>query len=217
MKRFNSVLAGCVTVAGLSLVAGCSSLPYGDRDPEAGHYMGYYVDPSDAHARGGIGTYVPRVAARDRDSSSDRAERPSDDQLSHSQASPQARASSSSQIVAPTAKIHFELGKADINEDSRKELSRFISSFDRKEPIRIEGYADHLGDTAFNRDLSRRRAEAVRDYLVRQGLDRSSIRVKAFGESKADGGRNSPSPEWRSALILPQSQMAGHGESEGNR
>lgn len=50
--------------------------------------------------------------------------------------------------------------------------------------IRVDGHTDSDGSAAYNRALSLRRAEAVRDYLVAQGLDADRFEVEGFGESK---------------------------------
>lgn len=49
--------------------------------------------------------------------------------------------------------------------------------------IRIEGHTDNVGSEAHNMDLSRRRAEAVKNLLVQRGVDGSRMEVVAFGES----------------------------------
>ena len=49
--------------------------------------------------------------------------------------------------------------------------------------IRIVGYADSRGTQAYNQDLSSRRAQAVKSYLIRKGLAASRIlAVKGRGE-----------------------------------
>lgn len=51
--------------------------------------------------------------------------------------------------------------------------------------VRIDGHTDSDGAAAYNQDLSERRAEAVRDYLVEKGgLDASRFEVEGFGESQ---------------------------------
>lgn len=50
--------------------------------------------------------------------------------------------------------------------------------------IRIDGAADRDGSAAANRRLSRRRAEAVRDALVRRGFPAGAIAIRAFGEDR---------------------------------
>ena len=51
--------------------------------------------------------------------------------------------------------------------------------------IVVEGHTDRLGSTAYNEKLSMQRAEAVKDYLVRNGrVDPSKISAVAKGESE---------------------------------
>ncbi len=48
----------------------------------------------------------------------------------------------------------------------------------------LRGHSDSEGDDAANRIMSRKRAEAVRDYLARKGLERSRMSVIALGETR---------------------------------
>lgn len=48
----------------------------------------------------------------------------------------------------------------------------------------LRGFTDDVGQPEFNRRLSRRRAEAVRDYLVSRGVDTSRLELSFFGESQ---------------------------------
>lgn len=58
-------------------------------------------------------------------------------------------------------------------------------SFDRLE---IVGHADRIGSDKYNLGLSRRRAEAVRDYLAGKGVDATRVRADAVGEAQAVTG-----------------------------
>jgi len=49
--------------------------------------------------------------------------------------------------------------------------------------IRIEGYADERGTEAYNRELGKRRADAVRELLVSYGVLSSQIETVSYGES----------------------------------
>lgn len=49
--------------------------------------------------------------------------------------------------------------------------------------IRVEGHTDSVGSEAYNMDLSRRRAEAVKNLLLQRGVDGSRMEVVGFGES----------------------------------
>ena len=49
--------------------------------------------------------------------------------------------------------------------------------------VEVEGHTDSTGTPAYNMDLSRARAEAVRTALVRDGVDPSRIEARGFGET----------------------------------
>jgi len=72
--------------------------------------------------------------------------------------------------------------------------------------ITVAGNADTWGDSAYNRSLSQRRAEAVRDALIRDGVNQASISVVGQGEdallvSTKDGVRE---PKNRRVEIIVQ-------------
>ena len=49
--------------------------------------------------------------------------------------------------------------------------------------VQITGYTDRIGKPAYNQRLSQRRAEAVKAYLVRQGIDASRLQTAGKGEA----------------------------------
>ena len=51
--------------------------------------------------------------------------------------------------------------------------------------VQIEGHCDERGTTEYNLALGERRANAVRDYMVKQGISRSRISVISYGEERA--------------------------------
>jgi outer membrane protein OmpA-like peptidoglycan-associated protein len=59
----------------------------------------------------------------------------------------------------------------------------------RAKRFMIEGHTDSRGSADANLDLSRRRAQAVADYLVAQGVDRSRVEVKGVGSAEPLPGR----------------------------
>jgi OOP family OmpA-OmpF porin len=54
----------------------------------------------------------------------------------------------------------------------------------------IQGHTDSQGDNAMNLDLSKRRAAAVRQYLISKGIAGERMRTQGFGETRpvADNG-----------------------------
>lgn len=54
-----------------------------------------------------------------------------------------------------------------------------------KRDIRIEGHTDSSGEKGYNLDLSQRRADAVRDFLIENGIGAERITARGQGEEKA--------------------------------
>jgi len=50
--------------------------------------------------------------------------------------------------------------------------------------VRLEGHADERGSREYNMALGEKRANAVRDFLVTQGVNGSSLEVVSFGEER---------------------------------
>jgi OOP family OmpA-OmpF porin len=50
--------------------------------------------------------------------------------------------------------------------------------------VRVEGHTDSLGSEEYNQNLGRRRAETVRNYLVRGGVAPQRITVRSYGETR---------------------------------
>lgn len=81
--------------------------------------------------------------------------------------------------------IAFAPGQANLRAAAKSGLGRlvtFVNSHPSK-PILIEGYTDSSGSARANQALSRRRAEAVRDALVAEGVATSRITSVGRGES----------------------------------
>lgn len=81
--------------------------------------------------------------------------------------------------------ITFVTDSARLTKDGRKvvrEAAEVLAEHPEVE-VRVEGHTDSVGTEAHNQKLSERRAEAVVDELVEQGVDRDRLTWKGFGES----------------------------------
>jgi outer membrane protein OmpA-like peptidoglycan-associated protein len=84
------------------------------------------------------------------------------------------------------ARIHFDFNKADIKKEYiplLKEVARVL----KENPninLRIEGYTDDIGTKAYNQKLALRRAMAVKDFLVKEGIKPERIQVVGFGKER---------------------------------
>ncbi len=78
----------------------------------------------------------------------------------------------------------FAFDSAELTAKGQAGLDEIVNSVGDFVPaISIFGYTDKLGDKAYNLDLSQRRAESVRDYLVTRGAAAGNITAKGYGEA----------------------------------
>lgn len=82
--------------------------------------------------------------------------------------------------------IFFETDKATLLPSSFPELDHLKSLLDHdpKMRISIDGHTDSSGSREHNVELSKSRAESVRDYLIKAGIDQSRMTTTSFGPAK---------------------------------
>ncbi len=89
------------------------------------------------------------------------------------------------EIPMPLNNLFFDTGKYDLLPPSIAELNRVIGILQsRKLKVEISGHTDDVGTDADNQILSERRAEAVRNYLVENGIAAELLTTKGYGESR---------------------------------
>jgi sortase system peptidoglycan-associated protein len=82
--------------------------------------------------------------------------------------------------------LHFRTGSSDIESQYENQLSNLVN-LSKQMPsssVEITGYADRNGDANFNLALSQQRTEAVRDFLNGMGIQNSSMKTVAYGETR---------------------------------
>jgi outer membrane protein OmpA-like peptidoglycan-associated protein len=87
-------------------------------------------------------------------------------------------------LVVTMADVLFASGKYDLSQDASLKLAR-LSGVILAHPglkLRIEGYTDSTGGEAFNLTLSGQRADAVRAFLVQQGLSPEDVTSIGLGQ-----------------------------------
>jgi len=89
--------------------------------------------------------------------------------------------------LAMRLEVLFDTNSATIKPESHAELDRAVTFLKETAPSAngvIEGHTDSSGADAYNLQLSQRRADAVRQYLVDHGVPASRLEAKGFGESQ---------------------------------
>ncbi len=92
----------------------------------------------------------------------------------------------------------FSQGKANIDPNSFSELDEIAQMMKEQSKIviQLEGHTDNVGSSKANMELSEKRVEAVKKYLVGKGVAKDRVKTKAFGGSQPL--RNEMTPEARS-------------------
>jgi outer membrane protein OmpA-like peptidoglycan-associated protein len=82
-------------------------------------------------------------------------------------------------------KIYFQTAKAVILPKSFDILNSVAQAMKDYEKIsvQVQGHTDSDGSESYNLKLSNRRANAVKEYLIKAGIDESRLESKGFGES----------------------------------
>jgi outer membrane protein OmpA-like peptidoglycan-associated protein len=88
-------------------------------------------------------------------------------------------------LVLTLGDVLFDTGKSELNSGaSRKldQLAQFLSEHkDRR--VQIDGFTDSVGSDSYNRELSQRRANAVKNALLTRGIDSTRINTEGYGKA----------------------------------
>src|SRR5882762_7567249 len=80
----------------------------------------------------------------------------------------------------------FSFDKSVVRSDQRGKLDEFVASLKgtKYDSIEVIGHADRIGSEDYNLKLSQRRANAVKTYLVRQGIPAGKLNAVGRGKSE---------------------------------
>ena len=90
--------------------------------------------------------------------------------------------------------VNFETNKAVLLEGAGNILNRVAESLIAHPEVKVEvgGHTDADGSESYNMKLSQRRANAVRDYLVKMGVPAAQLTAKGYGESQPIADNKTP-------------------------
>ena len=82
----------------------------------------------------------------------------------------------------------FDFDSSVVRADGKKKLDDEVvgkmKEYPQDEVVLLTGHADRIGSEAYNQKLSQRRADAVRAYMIDQGIEAKRIETAAKGESE---------------------------------
>lgn len=97
-------------------------------------------------------------------------------------------------LIASMSDVLFKTGSFELLPGARERLAK-ISGIVLAYPslhLQVEGHTDSVGTDEYNQQLSEKRAGAVRDYLIQQGISADAIEARGFGKSEPVASNDTP-------------------------
>lgn len=97
-------------------------------------------------------------------------------------------------LIVNMPDVLFKLNSATLRPDARERLAKVAGILLAYPDIHVEvnGYTDNTGSPSYNEQLSQQRADAVRNFLVQQGVPQASIQAQGFGQDNPVAANNTP-------------------------
>ena len=162
-------------LGGAAVGAGVGALIAGSGHRGTGALIGGVVG---AAGGGAIGNYMDRQAAEMKRKLPEAAIAREGDKL----------------YVALPSGILFDVDKAEIKPTAKDSIAKAAEVLVKYPDtyITVEGHTDSTGTAEYNQKLSERRADAVRDQLLRDGVPASRVSIKGYGESNPVADNSTP-------------------------
>ncbi|MBL4637439.1 MAG: OmpA family protein [Kofleriaceae bacterium] len=97
-------------------------------------------------------------------------------------------------VILVLEKIHFETDSDVIKEESFPILHAVAMTIDTNPDIKlveVQGHTDERGSAEYNRELSQRRADSVVRFLVKDGVAKSRLQARGYGEDEPKNRKHS--------------------------
>lgn len=120
-------------------------------------------------------------------------------------------------LIVNMSDVLFDTGKYTLKSNTQISLAK-VAGILQAYPglkLQVEGYTDSTGSPEFNQKLSENRADAVRDFLVTQGVAQTNIAATGYGASKfvADNGTAAGRAQNRRVQLVVSGDAIGVHES----
>ncbi len=117
-------------------------------------------------------------------------------------------------LIANMSDVLFKTGSFELLPGARERLAK-VSGVLLAYPtlhVQIEGHTDSVGGDDYNQQLSEKRASAVRDYFVQQGISAESIEARGFGKTQPIASNEAPEGRQQNRRV----ELVLSGEAIGN-
>jgi outer membrane protein OmpA-like peptidoglycan-associated protein len=97
-------------------------------------------------------------------------------------------------VITLNGSVLFASAKSELLPAAQLKLNEVASALIKEDPLSkiiVEGHTDSQGGATYNQDLSQRRAQSVRDYLVSRGIAADRVTSQGFGPSRSIAENNS--------------------------
>jgi outer membrane protein OmpA-like peptidoglycan-associated protein len=121
-------------------------------------------------------------------------------------------------LIVNMSDVLFDFNKYTLKQEAREKLAK-VSGILLAYPnlkVQVEGYTDNVGTQEYNQTLSQQRGDAVRDYLVSQGVSAGNITATGYGMSNpiADNSTNAGRAQNRRVQLVVSGSAIGVQESQ---
>lgn len=97
-------------------------------------------------------------------------------------------------VITLSGSVLFSTGKSQLLPIAKEKLNDVAKALSDQgyKSILVEGHTDSQGSESDNESLSLKRAEAVADHLISQGIERAKVQAKGLGESRPVAPNDTP-------------------------
>jgi outer membrane protein OmpA-like peptidoglycan-associated protein len=91
-------------------------------------------------------------------------------------------------VITLSGSVLFATAKSDLLPTAQLKLNEVADVLTKQDPdskLVVEGHTDSQGGAAYNQELSQRRAQSVREYLVSRGIAADRVTAQGFGPTRA--------------------------------
>jgi OOP family OmpA-OmpF porin len=112
-------------------------------------------------------------------------------------------------LVITLGDVLFEFNQSDLVPGAARNLDPLVTALQEnpEQNIEIEGHTDNIGSESYNIDLSKRRAESVKDYLLKHDIAAERVSTEGLGFAYPVASNNTEAGRQqnrRVEIILPQ-------------